>query len=366
MVVSTHLPASANKLRGSENGDYAQAESRADIFNMGKRYNHLFDKIVDRNNVWRAYRKASKGKRYSTGYLQFRQDEAANLARLSEQIKNKTYRPGEPRRFRVLEPKPRMISALPFPDRIAQHALYGIVEPIFDKVFLPQSYACRRNKGTHRAVLSVQSMLRRTPEAWILKTDFSKYFASVDRVRLHREIRRKIRCRDTLELFEVFIPTTGCGLPIGDLTSQLTANIYGHILDRWLVHDMGVTSFARYMDDVVIISPRQELLRMLQADMERFCAQEMGLRFSQWSIQPASAGVNFCGYRIWPTHKLLRRDSVATAKRKIRRYRRAGDQQTLDRFLASWRGHAHWANTFNLLNHLGVAQCTHTTPPRAN
>ena len=268
---------------------------------MGQKHKNLFERIVDRDNLWRAYRKASLGKRNSLGYLEFRQNEAANIARLGEQLATGIYRPGEPRRFMVFEPKAREISALPFVDRVAQHALCNVIEPIFDQVFLPQSHACRKHKGTHAAARLVQSMLRKTPDAWILKTDFSKYFASIDRAILHREIRRKIACRNTLALIETFIPPAGTGLPIGNLTSQLAANIYGHILDRWLLHVVGIASFVRYMDDVVVIGHSREAMRLLQALMENHARHAMRLRFSHWSVQPAAAGVNFCGYRIWPT-----------------------------------------------------------------
>lgn len=198
---------------------------------MGQKHKDLFGMVCDRDNLWLAYRKASAGKRRSLGYLQFRQNEAANIALLGQQLMDGSYRPGEPRRFFVFEPKRREISALPFVDRVAQHALCNVLEPIFDRVFLPQSYACRVGMGTHAAARKVQSLLRKTPDAWVLKTDFSKYFASIDREILHREIRRKIACRQTLALIDVFIPSAGVGLPIGSLTSQLAANIYGHILD---------------------------------------------------------------------------------------------------------------------------------------
>lgn len=327
----------------------------APTISMGKRHKNIFAEVVSRDNLWRAYQKSARGKRDTIGYLQFRQNEAANIARLEEALQSGEYRPGEPRRFMVYEPKPRQISALPFVDRIAQHALCNVIEPIFDRVFLPQSYACRTDKGTHRAAIEVQAMLRKTPDAWVLKTDFSKYFASIDRAVLHREIRRKISCRRTLDLLETFIPTEGRGLPIGNLTSQLAANIYGHVLDRWLVHQVGISTFARYMDDVVVIGHSAEAMHLLHVLMESFAASAMGLRFSHWSVQPASMGANFCGYRIWPSHKLLRRRSVAAAKRKIARYRRTGDDRALGHFVASWRGHAQWANTRNLLNRLGVA-----------
>lgn len=321
---------------------------------MGKKHKNLFDRVVDRDNLWKAYDNAARGKRATAGYLQFHQNEAANIARIHAALIDGTYRPGAPRVFVVHEPKPREISALPFVDRVVQHALCNVIEPIFDAVFLPQSYACRKGKGTHAAAITVQSMLRRSPGAWVLKTDFSKYFASVDRAVLHREFRRKISCPKTLDLLERFIPTTGVGLPIGNLTSQLAANLYGHIVDRWLVHEVGVTRFARYMDDVVVIGDDRDEMRELQRKMQQFAAQEMRLRFSRWSVQPCDRGVNFCGYRIWNTHKLLRRRSVAAAKRKITRYTARGDRQALDKFLAAWRGHAQWANAYNLLESLGI------------
>jgi retron-type reverse transcriptase len=326
----------------------------APTFIMGKKHKNLLAKIVDPDNLWAAYAKASSGKRRTLGYLQFRQNEAANINRLQALLTSGEYTPGEPRLFLVYEPKPRQISALPFVDRVVQHALCNVIEPIFDKVFLPQSHACRKGKGTHRAAILVQAMLRRIPDAHILKTDFSKYFASIDRAVLTREIRKKISCKDTLRLIEKFIPTTGVGLPIGNLTSQLAANIYGHVVDRWLAHTVGISDFIRYMDDVVIIGRSREAMRLLQVLMQSHAKSVMGLRFSHWSVQQAVRGVNFCGYRIWATHKLLRRQSVVRANRKISKYSSQGDALALQKFIASWRGHAQWANSFNLLKRLGV------------
>ena len=326
---------------------------------MGTKHKRLFEAVISRDNLWNAYAKAARGKRTTAGYLQFQQNEAANIDRLHRALADGSYTPGAPRVFVVHEPKPREISALPFVDRIAQHALCNVIEPIFDKIFVPQSYACRVGMGTHRAAVSVQALLRKTPDAWVLKTDFSKYFASIDRQILHREIRRKISCPRTLGLIGKFIAPQGVGLPIGNLTSQLAANIYGHMLDRWLLHKVGIKQFARYMDDVVIIGRSKEAMRLLQAQMESFAAARMRLRFSHWSVQPLERGVNFCGYRIWPTHKLLRRRSVVATKRKIAKYTRAGDALRLRQFLAAWRGHARWANTHNLLKSMGIKEGAH-------
>lgn len=317
---------------------------------MGQRYKHLFERVVTTENLYAAYHKAARGKRASLGHLFFREHLATNLGRLRDALQDGSYRVGTPREFMVHEPKQRLISALPFVDRVAQHALCNVIEPIFDKVFLPQSFACRPGKGTHACAAAVQAELRRSPDAWVLKTDFSKYFASIRREVVHAEYRRKISCPRTLTLLEEFVPPSGVGLPIGNLTSQLSANLVGHVLDRWLAHEIRAFKFFRYMDDVVIIGHSKEALQVLRHGMAWFCEAHLGLKFSRWSVFPAARGVNFVGYRIWSTHKLLRRSSVLGAKRKLIRLKGVERQ----RFIAAWTGHARWANSFNLRQRLGV------------
>jgi hypothetical protein len=321
---------------------------------MGKKHRNLLSEIASLPNLYRAYEKAARGKRYSCGHLLFKQHLAANLRRLSDALADGSYRPSPPKVFYVTEPKRREISALPFADRVVQHALCNVIEPLFEKVFLPNNYACRNNRGTHAAVIEAQAIMRRG-STWWLKLDFAKYFASIDRAILHTEIRRKVSCRGTLELIGTFLPRDGRGLPIGNLTSQLFANIYGHILDRYLTHTLRIKTWLRYMDDTVIFARTREALALLQMGLQWFVDVRMGMVFSKWSIGPTTRGLDWLGYRIWPSHKLLRRRSVLSAKRKIKRYRDAGDTLSLNRFIASWRGHAQWANSFNLLNRLGVA-----------
>jgi RNA-directed DNA polymerase len=320
---------------------------------VGKKYKNLINKIASMPNLYRAYEKASKGKRYSCGHLQFKQHLAANLRALSVALRNGTYRPSPPNVFFVNEPKRREISALPFADRVVQHALCAVIEPLFDRIFLPNSYACRKGRGTHVAAIEAQAIMRRGFTHW-LKMDFSKYFASIDRAVLHGEIRRKVSCSGTLELIETFLPPTGRGLPIGNLTSQLFANVYGHVLDRYLTHTLRIKNWLRYMDDTVVFAHSREALALLQQGLKWFCEAQIGLRFSKWSIGHISQGLDWLGYRIWPTHKLLRKQSVVAAKRKITKYRTRDDDLSLSRFIASWKGHAQWADSFNLLNKLGV------------
>ncbi|WP_258005669.1 reverse transcriptase/maturase family protein [Castellaniella caeni] len=326
---------------------------------MGKKYKNLYDTITSMDNLRSAYRKTSRGKRKTRSYRNFTGHLNSRLRSVRRSLTTGSYRQGKARQFTIFEPKQRLISALPFRDRLVQHALCNVLEPIFDSVFLPQSYACRRGKGTHAAARDVQAELRRMQArglpVWVLKTDFSKYFYSIPLDVLHREYRRKISCKPTLALLEKMIPAEGRGIPIGELVSQLSANLLGHVVDRWLVHEQGVTTFFRYMDDIVILGSDRAALARLRVDLEAFAHDELGLRFSHWSLQPISRGINFVGYRIWPRFKLLRRDSVARAKRKVRRYRARGAVERLRMFLASWLGHAKWADSHHLIASMGVA-----------
>lgn len=123
----------------------------------------------------------------------------------------------------------------------------------------------------------------------------------------------------------------------------------------WLQQDLGETDWFRYMDDIVVLGTSIAQLRELKTSIERYSAEHLGLRFSKWSVAPASRGINFLGYRIWADHKLLRVDSVVRARRKIAAYRAAGDTDRLQRFLGAWLGHASHADTRNLIRALGVA-----------
>jgi hypothetical protein len=226
-------------------------------------------------------------------------------------------------------------------------------------MLLPRSFACRPGKGTHAGVVALQSDLRRLGRGgepvYFLKTDFASYFASIDRAVLWRLIEAKISCRATLRLIAAMVPRQGIGLPIGSLTSQTFANLYaGATLDRHLQQSLGEPFWYRYMDDLVVLGRNVEHLRRVKNDIEQFARETLGLRFSKWQISPAHRGINFLGYRIWPRHKLLRRDSVVRARRKIAAYRAAGAADRLSQFLAAWLGHARFADSANLIRSLGA------------
>ena len=319
---------------------------------MGKRHGHLIEQIASMDNLRDAYVKTTRGKRLTWGYLEFKEYADMNLRYIREQLLDGAWVQGEYRQFTIYEPKPRLISALDFKDRLAQHALVNVIGPIFEASLLPYTFACRQGMGTHAGVRHIQAELRRTQATHFLKTDYSRFFPSIDRARLHRLIERKIKCEKTMDTIRAMVSNTGHGLPIGSLTSQLFANVYGGVIDRFIHFELGARNWARYMDDIVILSSNPYELRDWFEDIEEASKQRLGLGISKWQVSPVTRGINFLGFRIWPRHKLLRKRSVVGAKRKIKRYLNSNDHESLDRFIASWRGHAAHADTCNLFNHL--------------
>ena len=324
---------------------------------MGTKYKNFFDGVVSVDNMRKAYKKTAKGNRYTTGHLVFKENLEANISLLQKRLKDGTYKHGAYSTFKVFEPKERFISSLPFGDRVVQHSFNNFLEPIFDKVFYPCSFACRKGKGTHTGVKAVQSTIRKmeseNSEVYYLKMDFSKYFHSIDKEILFREIKRKVSDKRVLKVLEEFDGNNGKGIPIGNLLSQLYANIYGHIFDRFIKTRLKQKHYFRYMDDTVILSHDKNELIQIQRKLRTFAYLYMKLKFSKWNIDKVNrSSVNFLGYRIKANYKLIRKDSVVRAKRKVKRFTRLKLSKELDMFMASWTGHIMWADSFNLLNKL--------------
>jgi RNA-directed DNA polymerase len=315
---------------------------------MGKRHRNLIQQIADPANVLDAYHKTSNGKRRTWGYLEFKEYDLANLLAVQAELLEGSYKRGPFREFMVYEPKPRLISALDFKDRLVQHATCNIIAPIFEAGMLPYTFACRPGKGTHAGVRHVQAELRHTKATHFLKSDFSKFFPSVNHAALYAMLDKRIHCAATRRLLREIMPEDGVGIPIGSLTSQLFANIYGNAVDQFLHHDLKQRHWARYMDDIIVLGDNPDELRDVFNRMREFAAEHLQLRISHWHVAPISRGINFLGYRIWPTHKLLRKDSVTRAKRKVANFIKHGEDEGLQKFLASWSGHAQWADTNNL------------------
>lgn len=287
----------------------------------------LFERITAWDNLIAAWREARRGKRNRPEVRAFEHDLEANLINLHEHLLRGTWKPGEPRRFWVRDPKWREITAPPFPDRIVHHALVRVVEPLFERRFIYDSYACRKGKGTHAAVRRAQSFLRRAKRRWgddayIVKCDVKSYFAGINHDILLRRIARVVTCERTLALWRSALSGygfDGAGLPVGALTSQLAANIMLDTLDHRIKDDWGVREYVRYMDDFVLIaSDKTTAACWLDAIADELAA--LGLRLNPKSgYWPIKRGVDFCGYRIWPTHIRPRRRAIRAWKARFRR-----------------------------------------------
>lgn len=325
---------------------------------MGKRHRNLIDQITTWDNLLEAYRKTVKGKRASFGYLEFKEYDQANLLAIQCELQAGTYRRSQYREFMIFEPKPRVISALDFKDRLVEHAICNVVEPILDATMLPYVFACRTDYGSHRGVMHVQAAMRRGGYTHFAQTDFSKYFPSVHHAPLFDMVGKKIHCAATLALIREMLPHDGLGLPIGSLLSKVLANLYAQPIDRLVHYGFGQPTWARYMDDIVVLGNDPAQLHDIYQGIKTTAADRLGLRISRWQVAPVSKGINFLGYRIWPNHKLLRKNSVLRAKRKVGKFMEHTNTEGLRKFLSAWTGHAQWADSHNLIswmeNHYGI------------
>jgi len=334
---------------------------------MAKTYKHLYSCIADFENLHAAYLKARRGKRFKLDVLEFSANLETNLLALRDELLSKTYRTGDYHTFNVYEPKKRVVAALPFRDRVVHHALCNVVEPIWEARFIHDSYACRVDKGTHAGADRVTEFLRRArrmwPQVYVLKLDIKSYFPSVDHCILQGLLEKRVACTDTLWLIREIVeswPVGGGekGIPIGNLTSQFFANVYLHEMDKFVKHELQARFYVRYMDDAVVIHGDKDWLRDAKVRLREFLSSTLALGLnSKTNIFPIAQGVNFLGYRMWPTHRLLRKSSAKRMKRKLRRFERgyADGTTELDHISASimsWLGHASHADCYNLIVHL--------------
>lgn len=321
----------------------------------------LVEAMADYGNVQKSYNKARKGKRYRKDVIRFTKKKEENLKRVREDILTQAYEPGAYHYFKVYEPKERQIMALPFYDRVVQHAINNVLEPIFNKRFIFHSYACRKKKGMHKASETLQGWLygwqkyHGDEPLYAIKADIHHYFQSIDHSILKAEIRRVIKDKEALTLIDRIIDHNGnmpdgVGIPVGNLTSQLFANIYLDKLDRFIKHTLGVKHYVRYMDDFILLSPDKGQLREWLAAIETFLRDELRLELNpKTTILAAKNGIDFVGYKHRGTHKKVRRDSVKRMKRKIKWYIKGKiTKEKLQKSVTSWTGHASHADSYNL------------------
>ena len=328
---------------------------------MAKTVNGIFEKIITFDALYAAYIRARKGKRRSRACLLFEKDLEGELIQIQNQLIWSEYRTGPYRSFYVNEPKHRKITALShFRDRVVQQAIHAEIEPIYERRFIATSFACRPDKGTHAGANKAQKMLqdclREHGKIYALKADISRYFASIDHAILKRLLRKKIGDKRVLQLLDEIIDsysedgTPGKGLPIGNLTSQLFANIYLDHFDQWIKCHRQERWYVRYMDDWVVIHPCKQHLGALRIDAERFLQDELHLSTNhKTQIFPVAhsegRGLDFLGYHLWPDRRRLRKASLKRFKRRVRTLQRQYAEGRIEmadihQQLHSWVAHA--------------------------
>ena len=253
----------------------------------------------------------------------------------------------------VLDPKPRLITIVPFADRIVQHALCAEIVPALERAAIGDSWACRVGKGQHGAVRRAQRFARRWP--WVLKVDIASFFASIPHEGLVAMLRRRVRDPGLRELAEriVLRGDAGIGLPIGALTSQHLANAYLGALDHVVKDDWGVRGYLRYMDDFLIFGERTELVeRRALLDVT---VSNLGLRLNLrvTCLMPVRDGVPFLGWRVFPEHVVARRSTWRRWVRRLGVFARAGrvrevGEDTAAASMAAATAHLATFDTFRL------------------
>jgi hypothetical protein len=247
-----------------------------------------------------------------------------NLRHVADTFRREDFVWGEASEFTIRDPKERKITAPCFLERVAHHAIMNLCEPVFERRLIHDSFACRKAKGRDAALQRARSFAGRND--WFLKIDIRKYFDSIShailRSRLEglfkdqpllRTFDRIIRCRD--------IVGSGRGLPIGSLTSQHFANFYLGALDRYVKEDLRIPCYVRYMDDALIWGESGRELRHVLAGIETLLKETLDLSLKDFPhVNRTKHGVDFLGFRVFPTHLSLNRRSRLRFRDKIRRY----------------------------------------------
>lgn len=299
-----------------------------------KTYKALFEEIVSLENLFSAWDKFKLGKRSKADVQRFEHYLEQNIFKLHRELRSKSYKHHPYTSFYIKDPKQRHIHKASVRDRIMHHAIFRVLNPLFEPVFISHSFSCRIEKGTHKGVNALGKMIRQTTRnnsqnAFVLKCDIKSFFESIDHDILLAILKRKVRDEEALWLLKEIIGShysrrlslfTLKGLPIGNLTSQLFANIYLNEFDQFVKHKLRIKHYARYTDDFVIVSRDKKELEALIPTLRDFLQKELALDLhpGKISIRKIGQGVDFLGLVIFPHHRLLRTRTKQRMFRKLR------------------------------------------------
>ena len=337
----------------------------------------LWEQITSFENLYAAYRAAAKGKRFRKEVLAFSDNLEASLFDLQRELQQGTYTVGRYHEFYIYEPKKRLIMALPFRDRVAQWAIYRILNPLFAKKYIEDSYACIEGRGIHAAAKRIRYFAQLVTHqnnggGYALKLDISKYFYRINHDVLMDMLRKWFADRELLDLLERTVRSAvpfglpagaspgeaerifGVGMPIGNLTSQMFANLYLNEVDQYIKRELRGHCYVRYMDDMVILDGSKERLHEYRRKIEAFLNERLRLDLNRKTvIRPLTLGIDFCGYRIWDSHIMLRKPTALKMRRRLRKLQKdyaagAVEWPGGEMWLASYKGMLKHGDSFRL------------------
>ncbi len=343
--------------------------SKAD--NIMKTYSNLYEEICSLKNLTLAWQKARKGKTKQEYVIMFEENIDENLLSLQKELIEQTYKPHPLRSFIIRDPKTRKIHSSIFKDRIVHHAIVNVLEPIFEKIFIYDSYASRKDKGTHKAIKRLKSFIRKVSgngrlvknvlnnnmiEGYALKADVKHYFDEVDHEILIKILKKKINDEEVIWLIRQILNNfnsgiVGKGMPLGNLTSQFFANVYLNELDYFVKHELKVKCYIRYVDDFIILHRNKKRLEYFKKRIETFLKDKLkiGLHPDKTKISALRNGIEFLGYRIFYHYSLLNKKNIKLITKKVVAFREnLITKEDFDNSLIGWEGYARWANSYNL------------------
>lgn len=279
----------------------------------------LYSSLISPTNLFQAWEEFKKGKRGKKDVQVLERHLEDNIFDLHRRLKNKTYKHSPYKDFYVNDPKRRHIHKSNATDRVLHHLLYKYLYEIFDKKFIFDSYSCRKEKGTHKAVKRLETFSRvvsrnHTRECWALKLDIKKFFDSIDHNILKDLIHKNVKDRSVMELIDEVIDSfhseagKGKGIPLGNLTSQIFSNIYLNELDQFIKHKLKIKYYLRYADDFIILDANKRYLNTYLDSTKDFVQNNLKLELhpKKIIIRRLSWGIDFCGYIVLPHHTLPR------------------------------------------------------------
>lgn len=342
-----------------------------------KKVGGLWPELTSFGNLLAAAEAAARGKRQRPDVARFLLELEPELAAMRRELLEGSYTPGAYREFRVLDPKPRNISAAPFRDRVVHHALTQILEPVFERRFTGSSYACRKGLGTHKALEKARRAAHNYP--YVLKCDIRQYFPSIDHEILKGMLGRVIVCGPTLELAgriidgsnrqaeatayfpgdDLFTPyERRRGIPLGNQTSQFFANVYLNPLDHFVHEELRPACYLRYVDDFLLFAAERSALEAMKERIAEFLSGlRLRLHAGKSRVSRTAEGVRCLGWRLFPNRLRLDRGNLARFRGKLKALQRhyaAGEMEWREvaERVGAWNAHAAHGDTFRLREEL--------------